>query len=397
MKTLAASATEAHMAQERDHAKPRLAALLWGHFLNDGVTNYLPGVLPAILHNLHANVSLAGSIMAALLMGQAVQPASGWLADRVGGRLLIFGGLCITAAGGALIAFVPSYWSLIAVLTIIGLASSLFHPQALATVRQLGFGRQGLAMSVFLVGGELGRGVWPLLAGVVVVSFGIRSLWLLAVPAALSLPVLVHWVPRQIPGRSKDSAVRSTAQLGRLVPVIAFSAIRATLLFSLVTFVPLIWEERGGSLVSGASLISVLLVAGIVGNLGGGHLADRFGRRPVAIGAGILSALLLALVLRAGGDWLWIALGALGMAASATLPLTVLMGQDALPENRSLGSGLALGFSNGLGALAVMVLGLVGAHRSTETVLWINVWLTLAAVALAPLLPERGNGPPDRN
>ena len=69
-----------------------LGGLSWLHFLNDGAANFLPGVLPALLVSLGQPIGMAASIMPVLLLGQALQPAMGWLADRLGGRsLIIFG------------------------------------------------------------------------------------------------------------------------------------------------------------------------------------------------------------------------------------------------------------------------------------------------------------------
>lgn len=366
-----------------------LAAMSWAHFLNDGAANYLPGVLPAVLVALHAPVALAGSIVGALLLGQGLQPLYGWLSDRIGGRALIFVGVAGTTLGGAVVGVAPGYWSLLAVLLVIGVTNSMFHPQALAAVRGLSTGRDGLNMSVFLVGGELGRGIWPVLGSLVVAQFGLASLWVLGLPAALSLPWLYRRVPH-LRSRNADSApVAWRRHWPDLANVILYSALRATLMFSLVTFVPLMWHQRGGSLVAGASLISVLLVVGIVGNVGGGHLADRFGRRPVLFASSSLSALLLALFLVVSGPWLWVVLGLLGIVLFATLPLTILMGQDILPENRSLGAGLALGLANGCGALAVMALGALAAHWSITAVLWLNVGLAAITLAQIPFLPER--------
>src|SRR5699024_5034827 len=81
----------------------RLFGLAWSHFLNDGASNYLPGVLPAILISLHLSVSYAGVFMAALIVGQGVQPLVGLVADRIGGRAFVVAGLFGTALGGALI------------------------------------------------------------------------------------------------------------------------------------------------------------------------------------------------------------------------------------------------------------------------------------------------------
>lgn len=368
-------------------ARARLVTMSWAHFLNDGAANYLPGILPAVLLARDLPVELAGSIMGALLLGQALQPLYGWFSDRIGGRRMIFMGIAGSTIGGAAIGLAPGYWSLLAVLMTIGVTNSMFHPQALAAVRQLGAGRDGMFMSIFLVGGELGRGVWPLLGSLIVVYGGLGAVWMLALPALLTVPLLYRQVPRLPPRHPDTPPIQWRRHRRDLVNVVSYSALRATMIFSLVTFVPLIWQEQGGSLVGGASLITVLLVVGIVGNLAGGHLADRFGRRPVLYAANLLSTLLLAAFLLVSGPWLWVVLGLLGIALFSSLPLSILMGQDILPENRSLGAGLSLGLANGFGAIAVMALGGLAAHWSSETVLWINVGLGAIATLQTPSLP----------
>lgn len=366
----------------------RLATLSWAHFLNDGAANYLPGVLPAVLLALHMHVALAGSVMGTLLLGQVLQPVFGWLSDAIGGRSLVFIGIIGTTVGGAAVGIAPNYAALLGILLVIGVCNAMFHPQALGAVRGLHSRRHGLYMSAFLVGGELGRGLWPVLASLVVVRFGIGSLWVLALPALLSAPWLARSLPR-LPARHPDARPPVWRHHRRaLVSIVVYSSLRATLMFSVITFVPIMWYQRGGSLVVGASLVSTLLVTGIVGNVAGGHLADHFGRRPVLFISSLLVVVLLALFLLVSGVWLWPVLGLLGIAIFSTLPVSILMGQDILPENRSLGAGLALGLGNGCGALAVMGLGALTAYWDTAGVLWVNVGLGILMVLQVRLLRD---------
>lgn len=376
-------------AAERPRSQPnRLVGMSWAHFLNDGAANYLPGVLPAILVSMNLSVALAGTIMAALLMGQAVQPLAGLLADRVGGRIMIACGLFGSSLGGALVGFVSDLWSLLAVLVLIGVSNSFFHPQALAGIRQLGGNRPGMAMSVFLVGGEVGRGVWPAIASWVVVQWGLGYLWVLAIPALLTLPLLLQWAPR-LPARTANATPIAWRQhAGPISRLVAFSTLRSLMIFTVVTFVPLMWAQGGGSLTTGASFITVMLVVGVIGNVGGGHLSDRLGRRPLLIAGMSLAVVMLGAFLLASGVWLWIALGVLGISLFATLPLGVLIAQDILPENRSLGSGLALGLSNGFAALGIMAFGPVAAIWGPTTPLWIALVGGIISVPLAMGLPE---------
>jgi FSR family fosmidomycin resistance protein-like MFS transporter len=348
----------------RSTAPTALLFMSWAHFLNDGASNYLPGVLPAVLAGFHIPVALVGTVMAALLIGQALQPFCGWPADEVGGRSFVLIGMAGSAVAAALVGVAPGYWSLLGVLLLVGIGNAMFHPQALAAIRELatlhGTGRHGLFMSTFLVGGELGRGTWPVVASLAVVALGLKSLVILALPAILTLPFIGYQLPILAGRRHRDVPKRVWWRRRReLGALISYASVRATVMYSLTTFLPLMWVERGGSLIGGASLVTTLLTVGIVGNLGGGHLADRFGQHAVIVGATVMSALFLSLFLLTTGPALWFILALLGVTLFATIPLQILIGQDILPENRSFGSGLALGFSNGLGAFAMIVLGVL--------------------------------------
>jgi FSR family fosmidomycin resistance protein-like MFS transporter len=382
----AAAATSTIAADRAD--RPRLMTLGWAHFLNDGAANYLPGVLPAILISLNLSVSYAGVFMAALLIGQAAQPLTGLIADRVGGRTFIVAGLAGAAAGGGLVGVMPTGAALIVVLVFTGLCNSLFHPQALAAVRRIGGARGGASMSIFLVGGEIGRGAWPLIATWLVTTRGLTALWLLAVPAMLTLPALYFYAPR-LPARHPEAAPPDLrAHAGPLSRLVGFCALRSVMILSIVTYMPLVWQARGGSLTGGASFITVLLLVGIIGNLGGGRLGDRAGARPVIIAAICIGVPLLAGFILSAGLATWILLALLGIALFATLPLTVLIAQDVLPESRSLGSGLALGFANALGALGVLALGPVADAFGPAMALWAALAGGIIAVPLAVSLPK---------
>lgn len=363
--------------------------LMWAHFLNDGSANYLPGVLPAILVALREPASMAGVIMAALLIGQTLQPLTGVLADRVGGRAIFIVGLLGSSVGGALVGFSQGLWSLILCLLAVGIGNSLFHPQALAIVRNvLKSRREGLGMSGFLVGGELGRGVFPMVTSFLVTAFGIASLWVLALPALATAPFLAVKSPA-LPRKPHGAArVRWKEHLGPMAVLVAFASLRSLLTYGVVTFVPVMWHLRGGSLVVGASIVTTVLVVGIPGNLAGGHLADRIGRRRLLMVSMLVAAALVPWLPAVRGAVVWIVAGLLGVALFSGMPVTILVGQDIFPENRSMGSGIALGLANGVGALLVLAVGLLVPRFGVEGVLWLVAVSGFAAAALALKLPE---------
>lgn len=369
---------------------PRLLGLSWLHFLNDGAANLLPGILPAILISLHQSPALAAGMMAALLIGQALQPALGWLADRLGGHSLILWGLGGTSLTAAIIGVVPGFWLLILVLTCIGLSNSAFHPQALAAARRLAGPGHGLSMSIFLVGGELGRGIWPLLASLVVIHWGIQNLWVLMVAAFVSMALLHRHLPNPAP-RPHTGKIAWRKHLQPASYLVIFSALRFLAIIGLVTYLPISWHAHGGSLVGGAFLITVLLVVGIIGNLGGGLLADRLNNRLVLGASSMLVAAFLSLYLILPVAWGWPVLATLGVVLFASLPLTILIGQDIFPENPSMGSGIALGFANGLGAVLLLGFGATVQLLGVDRALWVIVLLAAVSAPLALALPHHHN------
>lgn len=370
------------------HLRPApLASLGWLHFLNDGAANYLPGILPAILIGLKLDLSMAGTIMTALVFGQALQPVTGWLADHYGGRRFLAIGLLGTSLGAALLPLIPHVYLLWPVLLIMGCTNAVFHPQAMAGARQVSGDRQGLGMSIYLVGGEIGRGIWPLLASLVVVWLGIDWIWLLTLPALLSLPLLWPVLPVQPKRQSHATAIDWHRHLRPTSILVVFCFLRALATFGLVTFLPVYLHEQGSSLVVGASAITVLLMVGVVGNLGGGHLADRIGRRPVLVYSSIASFFFLLGFLYLPGGVKWIMLALLGVALYASLPLGINIAQDLFPENPSFGAGVSLGLCNGLAALALTGLGVVAHYHGTLTVLHGLTLALLLAAIIAWVMP----------
>ncbi len=339
----------------------RLGWLAWSHFLNDGAAFYLPGILPAVLTALHEPVRMVGVIMLAMYIGQTLQPVAGLWADKIGGKSLVVGGLLLASLGAALVGLSPNVWVLMGLLLASGLGSTLFHPQALAQVRSLTVKRHGMGMSLFLIGGELGRGIWPFISSIIVVRLGLPYLWLLALPTLLTLPLFYGQLP-SLPQRPKDAKPAHLHFREHRRPfwvLVTYSTLRALVVFGTLVFIPIMWRLRGGALVSGASILTTLLITGIIGQAAGGTLGDKLGRRHVLQAAAALLLVLTPLLPLTHGFLLWVLAAALGIPMFATFSPTLVIGQEIFSENRALGAGIALGFSNGLGAIGLLPLGWV--------------------------------------
>jgi len=358
-----------------------LAGLAWLHFANDGAANFLPGVLPAVLVATGLKPALAGTLMFALLAGQGLQPLAGMLGRFLGGRRLMWFGVMVTVLGSGLVGIVTGLPGLLVVLTLIGVGNACFHPQALAAARGFSGSRGHFGVAVMMLGGEIGRGLWPLIASVVVVWGALGSLWVPALIALLSLPLVAWRLPHaDVP--SMEWRIRLRGRMGATARLLAYVVLRGLAVMGAVTYLPMLWNARGGGLIGGASLVTLMLIVGLAGTLYGGHLADRIGRRPVLVGAGVLMAFCLALIAWGSTPALWLGAPLLGIPAFATFPLTTVEGQDIFPENRPFGSGIALGLGNALGAGLVALLGFVAGALPVTDLFWI---LTAAALVTAPL------------
>jgi FSR family fosmidomycin resistance protein-like MFS transporter len=297
------------------------------------------------------------------------------------------GGVGLSTLSAAVFGWAHPVWLVLTLLLLTGIGTTIFHPQALSITRRLVGQRQGMGTSIFLVGGEVGRSLGPLAAGLVVSRLGIQWLWLMAVPFLLTMPAIFRIVPSQPIARRSASPLVLSRHLKPASALLLYSLVRSATIYEMVTLAPLIWHQRGGSLVSGAALVSTLVGVGIIGNLAGGAVTDRTGKRGVLVATSILATLSLYGFIVLPGAWIWPILGLMGIALFGSSSTTMLIGQDIFAENPGLGSGVALGLANGLGALMVLPLTYVAAHWNGDTTVWILVLLTLLTIPTVWAMP----------
>src|SRR5205823_4622874 len=147
-------------------------------------------------------------------------------------------------------------------------------------------------------------------------------------------------------------------------------AFRSVSWFGLVTFVPLYEVSLGHSKAYGSHLLSLMLLAGGLGTLAAGPIADRIGRRPVLV-VSMLAVCPLSLVyIIAGGVPGAVALALVGVCVIGTFGVTMVMSQEYLPRRIGMASGLSIGLSIGLGGVAAVGLGSVADSVDLRTALY---------------------------
>jgi FSR family fosmidomycin resistance protein-like MFS transporter len=305
-----------------------------------------------------------------------------------------------TLAGLSVLSIAHSYGVLLFGACMMGVGSSVFHPESSRVARMASGGRYGLAQALFQVGGNTGSALGPLMAAIVVVRWGQSSLAAFALLSLLSCAILWNvsrWYKHHGLERLRASKHDAAAAVGSLTRggttngivvllVLVFS--KYVYLASLTSYYTFYLIHRFHVSVQNAQMhLFVFLAAVAVGTVAGGPIGDRFGRRYV-IWFSILGAAPFTLLLpMANLFWTGPLTVAIGLILASAFPAIVVFAQDLVPGKVGMISGLFFGFSFGMGGLGAAFLGWLADNTSIETVYQICAYLPLIGM-LAWRLPK---------
>ncbi len=371
-----------------------MTALSAGHLATDFAGGALPALIPFLVSKFDLSYTLAAVlVLASAISGSIVQPLFGLWSDRRGAIWLLPVGVATGGIGMALAAASPTYWLAVLFVTVSGLGSAAYHPEGSKFAAYVSGRRRASGMSLFSIGGNLGFGLGAFATTPLVVALGLRGGLLIAVPCLAVAGALLASVPyllRFVPEREARVHPAGTDDRRALVLLLVVVTFRSLAWYGLLTFVPL-WEvSLGHSKAHGNHLLALMLLAGGVGTLAAGPIADRIGLRTVLLVANVaISPLMLVFVL-VGGVPGAVALALAGVAVIGTFGTTMVMGQQYLPRHIGMASGLTIGFSIGLGGIAAVILGTIADSVDLRTALYVSSAAPVAAFALTMLLPGKG-------
>jgi FSR family fosmidomycin resistance protein-like MFS transporter len=372
--------------------KRAMAALSTGHCATDFANGALPALLPFLVDKFDLSYTLAAAAMLASAMSSSiVQPLFGLWSDRRGAIWLLPGGVALAGAGIGVACVAPTYPLVLVFVVLSGLGVAAYHPEGSKFAAFASGRRRASGMSLFSIGGNVGFALGPTVATPLVLVFGLAGGLLLAVPGALvaaALLVLVRFLGSFAP--EPGSQVRSDEpdRIGALLLLLGVIAFRSVSWFGLITFVPLYEVSLGHSKAHGNHLLSLMLLAGGIGTLVAGPLADRFGRRPVLLVSTAVTAPLILVFVVVGGLPGAIALAGVGVSVIGTFGVTMVMSQEYLPRRIGMASGLSIGLSIGLGGVGAVALGAVADSIDLRAAMYVAAASAGVAVALAALLPS---------
>jgi FSR family fosmidomycin resistance protein-like MFS transporter len=360
------------------------------HFVVDAYANIYAPLLPLLIPKLRLTLADAGVLAMLFQIAASVsQLGFGRLADRWRPRALIVAGPCVAVAVLSLTGLSTSMWMLSVILLVGGLGGAAFHPTAAALVHRAGNLHPGFAMSVHITAGSVGFALGPLVFAPFVGRFGLSWTPVLAAPGVAALAFLLVRVPavslRHEHGSGGFRVLRPYAK--PLLFLYLIVVLRTLVSLSFATFVPVMLTDRGLSLGRAGALISAYLLAGGLGGLTGGPLADRFGPRRVIAISLVLASPLLAFAPSLSG---WAFLGAFvagGFLLQSTLPVNVTFAHILAPVSPGTVSSLMMGFAWGTGGLMVPFVGMLADRLGVATALTLMAFLPLVAAACAWPLP----------
>jgi FSR family fosmidomycin resistance protein-like MFS transporter len=355
-----------------------LTMISFCHFLNDMIQSLLPAIYPILKGSFHLDFGQIGLItFTSQLTASVLQPVVGWFTDRRPQPFSLTIGMGFTLLGLLMLSTASSFLLILAAAAMVGIGSSVFHPESSRVARMASGGQHGFAQSFFQVGGNAGSALGPLLAAFIVVPHGQGSLAWFSLVALLGMVLLGKvglWAKSyraaraNAPKRQSDHAMHSLPSnkvrwsIAVLVVLVFSKYIYLASLTSYYTFYLI--TSFHVPVQSAQIYLFVFLGAVALGTILGGPIGDRVGRKYV-IWCSILGVLPFTLALPyANLTWTVIVSGIIGMILASAFPAIVVYAQELLPGKVGMISGLFFGLAFGTAGIAAALLGELADHTS---------------------------------
>lgn len=381
-------------------AYPILFAIAFSHLLNDLLQIIIPSIYPLLKESYSLSFTQIGLItLVYQLTASLLQPVVGFQTDKKPMPFSLAFGMCFTMGGLALLAFASNYALILISVGLVGIGSSIFHPEASRVAYLASGGKRGLAQAIFQVGGNSGTAIGPLLVILIVIPFGqAYVLWFLAlgILAVFVLYRIALWYQKHLifrkankirvkdyPPRLRKKQVKGS--IGVLLILIFSKYIYMTSISSYFTFYLI--DKFKVSIPDSQFYLFLFFGAVALGTFLGGPVGDRFGRKYV-IWFSILGSAPFALMLPyVDLFWTGTLVVIIGLILSSAFSAILVFAQELLPGKVGMISGLFFGFAFGIAGLGSAVLGFLADQTSIEFVYKLCSFLPLIGM-VAYFLPN---------
>ena len=380
---------------------PVLLAISFSHLLNDTIQSLIPATYPILKGSLHLDFGQLGLITFCFqLTASLLQPFVGFYTDRKPQPFSLAAGMCFTLVGLILLSRAGTFGAVLVSVGLVGVGSSIFHPEASRLAYLASGGRRGLAQSLFQVGGNAGSSLGPLLAAWIIAPYGQSYILWFSLAALLAITVLFNlgkWYNRNI-DRTPKTKKSSTGELHPTLSrkkVFAALSILLVLVFSKYFYMAsmtsyytfFLMDKFNLTIQSAQTHLFMFLFAVAAGTLIGGPIGDRIGRKYV-IWFSILGVAPFTLMLPfASLFWTSVLSVIIGFILASAFSAILVYAQELLPGKVGMIAGLFFGLAFGMGGIGAAVLGKLADKTSIEYVFKVCAFLPLLGL-LTGLLPN---------
>lgn len=367
------------------------------HLLNDLVQSLISAVYPILKTSFHLDFAQLGLItLTYQLTASILQPFVGLYTDRKPLPYSLVAGMGITLAGLLLLSAAPTYLLLLAAAALVGMGSSVFHPESARVARLSSGGQFGMAQSIYQVGGTAGSAMGPLLAAFIVVPGGQGSLAWFSIAALLAMYLLwqvgkwyrEHLASKQTRNVAADRGIsKGRVMLGLVVlGLLVFS--KYFYLAGISSYYTFFLIDKFHLSVRDAQLLLFLFLgSSAAGTLLGGPIGDKIGRKRV-LWISILGVLPFTLALpHANLFWTRVLSVVIGLVIASAFSAIVVFAQELVPGQVGMISGVFFGLAFGMGGIGAALLGKLADHSGIGYVYQICSFLPAIGL-LTALLPD---------
>ena len=370
---------------------PILFTISFAHLLNDLVQSVIPSVYPLLKENYALTFTQIGLITLTFqVTASLLQPFVGLYTDKRPQPYSLAVGMGFSLIGLVLLASAGSFMVVLFAAALVGMGSSVFHPESSRVAYMASGGRRGLAQSIFQIGGNAGSAIGPLLVALVVMPYGQGNIRWFALGALLAIFALLkvggwykHILSIEAVGKSSKKPIAASNLTTRQVKVSV--GILLVLIFSKYFYMAsmssyftfYLIEKFQVSIPQSQIYLFVFLAAIAAGTFLGGPLGDKYGRKYI-IWISILGAAPFTLLLpHVGLGWVVVLSVIIGIVLASAFSAILVYAQELLPGRVGMISGLFFGFAFGMGGLGSALLGNLADRTSIEFVFFVCSFLPL--------------------
>jgi FSR family fosmidomycin resistance protein-like MFS transporter len=392
----------ASVLQPQKTVYPILFAISFAHLLNDTMQAVIASIYPLLKVDFHLNFAQIGLVtLCYQITASLLQPFVGLYTDKNPKPFSIAVGMGFSLIGILSLAWANSFGFVLIAVSLIGIGSSIFHPESSRIAHLSSGGKRGFAQSFFQLGGNSGSALGPLLAALIVAPFGQHGIMWFALAALIGGVLAINigkWYKGSMSLKSAKAASGGHPTLSQNKVVFSL-VILLVLIFSKYVYLAgmtsyytfFLMNKFGMSIQESQIHLFIFSAAVAIGTVAGGPIGDRFGRKYV-IWISILGAAPFTMLLPyANLFWTTILSVCIGLIISSAFSAIVVYAQELVPGKVGLIGGLFFGLSFGMGGLGSALLGNLADQTSIEHVFQLCAFLPLIGI-ITGLLPKLKNG-----